>query len=196
MLRLFALLALLLLLPPAAEAQREFSHDDPQGKELNYFKRPQADAVRLLTADGAGVAVRRVLIRLGNRVLGVETSAGVDWRNEDRVRLRGVPIVGQLFFDRFRQADLAPRNRIGTVYRAGDALYVDIDRDQPHHPITEVVILNQDKAYFLAGTPQPTRVSSDEYAVHAGQAFIKDGTTLLLLIEPSVIQHNLLDRLF
>ena len=196
MIRALALAALLLLLPLAASAQKEFSHDDPQGRELNYFKLPQADAVRLLTADGTGMEVRHVLIRLGNEVLGVDTSAGVSWRNEDRVRLRSLPIIGQLFFDRFRQADLSPANRIGSVYRSADTLYVDIDRNQPHHPITDVVILNQDKAYFLAGSPRPARVREDSYAPYAGQAFIKDGTTLLILVEPSVTTHNLFDRLF
>ena len=34
------------------------------------------------------------------------------------------------------------------------------------------------------------------HAVRAGQAFIKDGEVLLLLIEPSVIQHNIFDKLF
>src|SRR3712207_284886 len=107
----------------SAAAQRERSHDDPLGRELNYFRRAQPDRVALLTADGAGVEVTRVVIRRGSEVRSVSTQRGVEWRSENRVRLRSIPVLGQLFFDRFRQADIAPRNRIGTVYRDGDTLY-------------------------------------------------------------------------
>ena len=197
MFRRALLLALLAIFPLTAPlAQRQRSHDDPLGPELNYFKRAQPDRVPLLTADGAGIEVRHVLIHLRDEVLGVPTAAGVTSRSEDRVRLRSLPLVGRFFFDRFRQEDIAPRNRIGTVYRHGDTLYVEIDPNQPKHPITQVAILNQDNAYFLAGAPRPARVQGDPYAVRAGQAFIKDGEMLVLLIEPSVIQHSVFDRLF
>ena len=197
MLRRFLLVGIVAVLPSTAPAQQQQrSHDHPLGPELNYFRRAQPDRVPLLTADGAGIEVTQVLIHLGDRVLGVSTEAGVDARSENRVRLRGIPILGALFFDRFSQADIAPGKRIGTVYRHDGTLYVEIDRNQPAHPITQVVILNQDNAYFLAGAPQPARVEGDPYAVYAGKAFIKDGETLLLLVEPSVIQHNIFDTLF
>jgi len=196
MLRFLIVAALLLLTPLAASAQRETSHDDPQGKELHYFKRPQSDRVPLLMAGGATMEVREVVVRLGDEALRVSTESGVDWRNEDRVRLRGVPILGRLFFDRFSQDDLSPRKEVGHVYRDGETLSAHLHRGEPKHPVIEVVILNQDKAWFLKGTPQPMRLEGQPFVQYAGKAYIKDGTTLVLLIEPSVITHNLLDRLF
>ena len=196
MFRRLLLACLVLATSSPALAQRESSHDDPYGRELNYFRKPHGDSLSLLTADGRGVEIRQVLIHLGNQVLGVSTSDGFETRDENRVRLHAVPVLGGLFADRFSQDDLTRQKRIGTVYRHEDTLYVEIDRDQPLHPITRVVVLNQNNAYFLAGAPTRTRVEGDPYALRIGQAFIKNGEFLVLLIEPSVIQNNIFEKLF
>lgn len=186
------LLCALVTLPPLSVAAQSIrSHDDPYGPELNYFKREQANRVSLLSADNRGFEVARVMIDFGGEVLAVNTADGVQTRNENRVRLRDLPIAGGLFENRFSRDDLAPGNRIGAVYRQGDTLRVEVGRDQPRYPITRVAILNQDNAYFLNGDPQPTRIQLPPGGAPVGQAFIKNGAGLLLLIEPSVIQHSI-----
>lgn len=184
-----ALLCLMTASPSLA--QQLNNHDDPRGTELNYFKRAHPDRVALLTAAGSGIEIRHVVIHMRGRLLEVGTAAGVATRNENRVRLSSVPVLGGLFEDRFGREDIALRNRIGTVYRRGDTLDVDVADDQPMHPITRVAILNQDNAYFLEGTPRPVPATPASGRERVGQAFIKNGEGLLLLIEPSVIERSI-----
>src|SRR3546814_17151940 len=83
---------------------------------------------------------------------------GVETVDQDRVRISGVPVVGQLFHSRYSLDDLQERKRVGTAYLSGDRLFVDLDRRERFQPVTSVVVLNQNNASELQAPP---RLSQD-----------------------------------
>lgn len=190
------LLASLAMTLPAALPAAAQSHDDPHGPELNFFKRSHGDAVSLLTAAGDTALVRSIVIRTGRGTLAVDTADGVATVDQNRVRVTGVPVLGRLFQPRYSLDDLQERKRVGTVYLGDDRLFVDFDRDDRFHPITQVVVLNQNNAYELQAPPRRSDDLRIPTGTPAGAAYLKEGETLIVLVEPSVIQHNIFEKLF
>src|SRR3546814_7936407 len=170
-------------LPATATAQ---SHDDPHGPELNFFKREHGDTVSLLTGAGDTALVSEIVIRTGRDTLAVSTADGVETVDQDRVRISGVPVVGQLFHSRYSLDDLQERKRVGTAYLSGDRLFVDLDRRERFQPVTSVVVLNQNNAYELQAPPRRSQDLRLPSGTPVGGAYLKDGTTPLVVVQPRV----------
>ncbi|MFN4090709.1 MAG: hypothetical protein ACK4QW_16925 [Alphaproteobacteria bacterium] len=171
-----------------------FVHDDPQGPESNYFLRAHQGAVGILPRDGQGTMVRSVHIHTAGETLVADARAGVETENQNRIRLTGTPIVGGLFGHRYSADDLTRRNRVGTVLLDGERLFVTVDGGR-FLPVTEVVVLNQNNATRFRAAPRSVRSAEALSGRPVGSAFVVEDTTLLVLVEPSVIQHNIFERL-
>lgn len=171
------------------------SHDDPQGVELNYFKRAHEGTIPLLTGGGETAQVREVVIRTGRGTLAVSASDGVATIDQNRLRLSGAPVVGGLFQHRYSLDDIQERDRVGTAYLGEGRLFVDLDRTDRYQPVTRVVVLNQHNAYDLQAPPRSSRDLSLPTGTPAGGAYLKDGETLIVVIEPTILRSNIFKNL-
>ena len=167
------------------------SHDDPQGVELNYFRRAHAGTIPLLTEGGRTAQVTDVVIRTGRGTLSVPASGGVDTVDQNRLRLTGAPLVGRLFKHRYSLDDIQERDRVGTAYLSDGRLFVDLDRTDRFQPVTRVVVLNQQNAYELQAPPQRSDDLTLPTGTPAGGAYLKDGENLIVVIEPTILRSNI-----
>jgi len=171
------------------------SHDDPQGVELNYFRRAHEGSIPLLTGRGATAQVREVVIRTGRDTLAVSAADGVATIDQNRLRLSGAPVVGGLFQHRYSLDDIQERDRVGTAYLGEGRLFVDLDRSDRYQPVTRIVVLNQENAYEMQAPPRQSRDLSLPTGTPAGGAYLKDGETLIVVIEPTILRSNIFKNL-
>src|SRR3546814_19983380 len=130
-----------------------------------------------MTGAGDTAQVSENVIHTGRDTLAVSTADGVETVDQDRVRISGVPVVGQLFHSRYSLDDLQERKRVGTAYLSGDRLFVDLDRRERFQPVTSVLVLTQNNAHELQATHRTRQDPHLPRGPPAGRPPPQDGAT-------------------
>jgi len=165
---------------------------DAETQSPRGFERERVYVVPVQAAVGTGFQVDRVVIDAGGRRLGLSASAGVVRESQNRIRLRGLPIVGKLFRDRFTRSDFAPERSVGTVSRAGNTLVVELNSAHADLRFDTVVLVHDQFSYRFQGRLSPEAGVTEADAEPIGQAYAREGT-LVILVRPSVITDSHLD---
>jgi len=146
------------------------------------------------TRDDRFLDIARIAVNDAGRSYGTDSSQGLTQIDQNRVRLNDIPLAGGLFLPRLREAEFSERNRVGTVFAAGDTAYVMLDVLNPRGPYRHVVLVNGNNAWAfpdLAPKPPPGPAPGGSPPV-VGDAYARGGDTLLLLVRPSIITDSLL----
>lgn len=195
-----SLLALILLafaaaLPatalPAAAGERDRS--DPFGSdELTWIP---------IEAKDGHYDFRRAVLKVGRTVRTLDTSDKIKVVDQNRVRLRDVPLVGGLFKERLRESDFTPQHEVGTAWRRAEdrTLFVDLSDLPATTRFAHVAVVNQQNAYLFEGEAHEVPAAEvpgvlggfEGVAERVGTAYVRDGDTLLVMIRPSIITDSL-----
>lgn len=80
----------------------------------------------------------------------LRTAAGVDQRNQNRLGLGGLPLLGGLLQRTYGAADFRPDNRIGAIYAEGTALFIFLFPELMLTPqVRQLVLFNTLYSYLL-----------------------------------------------
>lgn len=182
-----AAVAAILACAPGSPFASDTETQSPQG-----FERERVYVVPVQPAVGTGFQVDRVVIDAAGRRLGLSASAGVVRESQNRIRLRGLPVVGQLFMDRFTRSDFSPERSVGTVSRAGNTLVVELNRAHADLRFDTVVLVHDRFSYRFQGRLSPEAGMTEAAAEPVGEAYALEGT-LVILVRPSVITDSHVD---
>lgn len=177
MLRALMMLAILATALPASAGQRDIDHN------LELLEASQA--IRFRNADGGTFDPDRIEIVTSSGTLAADfPGAPLAVRNEDRVDLSEVPVLGQLFRSGLSTGDAAAKGeRVGAVYRNGATLIVDA-RDHVGEVTALPVTLTTNLARYGAVSFELGYLSYGAGAARPagepiGAAFLVDGRLVL-----------------
>jgi len=183
-------LAFAIALPATAG---EYDRNDPFGSdELTWIP---------IEAKDGHYDFRQAVLKVGPTVHRLDTADKIKVVDQNRVRLRDVPLVGGLFQDRLRKDDFTPRHQVGTAWRraADRTLFVDLSDLPPATRFAHVAVVNQQNAYLFMGAADAVPAAEvpgvlagfEDVAVRVGTAYLRDGQTLLVMIRPSIVTDSL-----
>jgi hypothetical protein len=181
------LTSILLLAAHAAAAE-------PMGVRPSPLEYDLMQSIPLVLEGGARRGVERIRLKIGGTVVDVVATQGVMQVNQNRIRLRGVPIIGQLFPDRYTRDDLAAERRLAEAFFERGVLTIPVAPGFSPTQIARIVVLNGDFSYeierpelTLTGGVNP-HASGGE---HLGTAFLARDHSLIVLVPPSIITEGL-----
>lgn len=86
----------------------------------------------------------------------LRTAQGVDQRNQNRVNLSGIPILGGLVQRSYGPVDFTPDNRFGAVYAEGAALFIYLNPELLQDPqVRQLLFFNLISSFTLRDSYQP-----------------------------------------
>jgi hypothetical protein len=183
-----ALLTAALLLA-AREAASE-----PMGVRPSPFEGDLLNSIPLVVESGARRTVDRIRLDIGGTVVDIPARQGVTQSNQNRIRLRGLPLVGQLFLDRYSRDDLVPERKLADVFFERRVLAMYLPRGFAPTQLTRVVVLNGDFSYEIE-RPELTLASGVAPGAPGGErlgaAFLARDRSLIVLVPPSIITKGL-----
>lgn len=187
-LRLSLLLTAVLLIQSATSG---VSASDDESSRRDGAERERVYSVPVRPAEGTGFEVRRVVVEVGDRRFAVSADAGIVRESQDRIRLRGVPVIGKVFMDRLSEADFTPDKAVGDVYVEESTLWVEFAPEYHVDRLGPVVIVHDKFSYRFQGQPSDVVVEKTARDRVVGRAYARDGA-LLILVRPSIITDSLL----
>lgn len=164
---------------------------DDETRKRGGFERERVYAVPVQPSEGPGFEVRHVVVEGSGRRFKIAASAGVVRESQNRIRLRGVPVIGRVFMDRLSEADFAPGKAVGDVYLEENTLWVELGPGYYGDGLGPVVIVHDKFSYRFQGQPSGGVVGETARDRAVGKAYVRDGA-LLVLIRPSLITDSLL----
>ena len=173
----------------AAKAQAE-----PMGVRPSPFESDLLNSIPLVLESGSRRDVDRIRLDIGGTVIDISARQGVTQTNQNRVRLRGIPLVGQLFHDRYSRDDLVPERRLADVFFERRVLAMYLPRGFAPTQLARVVVLNGDFSYEIE-RPELTLASGVAPGTPGGErlgaAFLARDRSLIVLVPPSIITKGL-----
>jgi hypothetical protein len=173
----------------AAEAAAE-----PMGVRPSPFESDVMNSIPLVLESGSRRDVDRIRLDIGGTVIDISAGQGVTQTNQNRVRLRGLPFVGQLFHDRYSRDDLVPERKLADVFFERRVLAMYLPRGFAPTQLARVVVLNGDFSYEIE-RPELTLASGVAPGVPGGErlgaAFLARDRSLIVLVPPSIITKGL-----
>jgi hypothetical protein len=167
---------------------------EPMGVRPSPLEYDLMQSIPLVLERGGRRNVERIRLNIGGTVVDVLATQGVTQTDQNRIRLRGIPILGQLFPDRISRDDLTPQHRLAEAYFENGVLMVQIAAGFAPTQITRVVVLNGDFGYeidqpklTLASGVNPRSFGGE----HLGTAFLARDHSLIILVPPSIITKGL-----
>jgi hypothetical protein len=173
----------------AAEAEAE-----PMGVRPSPFESDLLNSIPLVLERGSRRDVDRIRLDIGGTVVDISARQGVTQINQNRVRLRGLPLVGQLFHDRFSRDDLVPERKLADAFFERRVLALYLPRGFAPTQLVRVVVLNGDFSYEIE-RPELTLASGVAPGAPGGErlgaAFLARDRSLIVLVPPSIITKGL-----
>ena len=102
-------------------------------------------------------AVITTIFLLGvTQLLMLRTALGVNQRNENRVNLGGIPLLGGLLQRSYGAGDFTAANRFGAVYAEGAALFIYLNPELLQNPqVRQLLFFNLASSFTLRDSYQP-----------------------------------------
>jgi hypothetical protein len=167
---------------------------EPMGVRPSPLPYDLMQSIPLVVEGGGRRSVERIRLNIGSTVVDVLATQGVTQTDQNRIRLRGIPILGQLFPDRVSRDDLTPQHRLAEVYFENGVLTVRIAAGFAPTQIVRFIVLNGDFGYeieqpqlALASGVNPRSFGGE----HVGTAFLARDNSLIILVPPSIITMGL-----
>jgi hypothetical protein len=161
------------------------SDGEQSGGRASDTERYGLDYVPISSEDG-GMALHTVVLERNGEIYVADARQGVEVKDQNRLFLGDIPLIGQVTRDRFRERDFDPNHYAGEARASDETLFVALE---PTANLPDrVVILNRDNAYFLNGGLKPAKnaVASDGKVL--GKAYYQpEERNLLILVKPSII---------
>jgi len=109
-----------------------------------------------LRLRNAQLAITTIFLLGVTQLFMLRTALGVDQRNQNRVNLGGIPLLGGLVQRSYGAGDFTPANRIGSIYVEGAALFVYLYPELLLNPqVRQLLFFNLLSSYALRDTFQP-----------------------------------------
>ena len=139
-----------------------------------------------LRGDNVNMAVRSVVLHHNGKTYLLETGKGLDVKNQNRLPLARVPILGQFTDPPYERPAFADDLKVADVTADGERLFIDLP-DSVELPAS-VVIFNQNNAFFLKDRPVPhlNQIPSTGKLM-ASAYYNQDEHNLLIMVRPSII---------
>jgi hypothetical protein len=167
---------------------------EPMGVRPSPLESDLMSSIPLVTESGARRDVDRIRLDIGGTVVDISTRQGVTQTNQNRVRLRALPLVGQLFLDRYSRDDLVPERKLADAFFERRILALHLPRGFAPTQVTRVVVLNGDFSYEIE-RPELTLASGVAPGAPGGErlgaAFLARDRSLIVLVPPSIITKGL-----
>ena len=167
---------------------------EPMGVRPSPLVDDLMQSIPLVLERGGRRNVERIRLDIGGTLIDIAATQGVVQTDQNRIRLHSVPIIGQLFYDRYSRDDLTPEHRLGDALFESGVLTIQVPRGFSPTQLTSIVVLNGDFGYEI-GQPQPVMASGvNPRAVggeRLGTAFLARDRVLIILVPPSIITNGL-----
>jgi hypothetical protein len=167
---------------------------EPMGVRPSPLEYDLMQSIPLVLEGGGRRTVERIRLDIGGTVIDIAAVQGVMQTNQNRIRLHSIPIIGQLFSDRYSRDDLTPERRLADAFFENGVLTIQVARGFSPTLITRVVVLNGDFSYEIE---QPQLVAASGVNPRAvggerlGTAFLARDRALIILVPPSIITNGL-----
>lgn len=166
--------ALICLVAAIGSAQ---ARDNPELRGLTHVP---------LRGAGFSMAVRSVVVHHKGKTYLLETRRGLEVRNQHRLPLARVPLIGPLTDPPFERQAFAEEHWVAEVTAENERLFVDLP-ESAELP-AGIVIFNQNHGFFLRGGPAPQTDAIPLAGTPVANAYYqKDGGNLLIMVRPSII---------
>lgn len=144
-------------LPAAGLAGRRAFANEPAGARGGLERRGAMEEQLLynlpLRAGTRPLFISQIFILGMTRLRLLRTATGVEQRNENRLGLGSVPLLGALTRQTYGPQDFTANNRIGASYAEGDSLFIYLFPEFSADPqARQIVFMNLSHSFMLRGS--------------------------------------------